>query len=206
VGHSFLLRRPIMTSDDEKPAVRAHEGDLLARHSRGDAHAFAEFVACYRRPVYGYLARCGVDEPTREDLFQEIFTRIHRGAASYRPERPVKPWVFAIAANVVRSHFRRPRDAQALEADPIEDAAPDVHALVEARETAVWLEGAIAALPMAQREVVILSCIEQLAQDDVAAALDIPVNTVKTHLRRGRIALAHALARRKAAIRREGTK
>jgi RNA polymerase sigma-70 factor (ECF subfamily) len=203
------LRRQIMTSDerDQPPALRrSEEGELLARHSRGDQHAFADFVACYRRPVYSYLVRCGVDEATREDLFQEVFTRIHRAAASYRPERPVKPWVFTIAANVVRSHFRRARDARLPADDPSAEVAPDVHALVEARETAAWLERAIAALPVAQREVVILSCVEQLAQDDVAAALEIPVNTVKTHLRRGRIALAQALARRTAAMRREGAR
>ena len=48
-----------------------------------------------------------------------------------------------------------------------------------------------------------LCCIEQLPQDDVAATLGMPVNTVKTHLRRARIALAQALARRRAVLRRE---
>ena len=81
--------------------------------------------------------------------------------------------------------------------------APDSQQLAEARETAAWVEKAIAALPFSQREVVVLCCIEQLPQDDVAAALGMPVNTVKTHLRRARIALAQALARRQAALRRE---
>jgi RNA polymerase sigma-70 factor (ECF subfamily) len=189
-----------MTGPDEQDP----EGELLVRHSRGDPDAFGEFVACYRRPIYGYLVRCGVAEEARDDLFQEIFTRIHRAAGTYRAERPVKPWVFTIAANVVRSHFRRAHGAASLGADAAQSAAaPDAHALVEARETAAWLEHAIAALPVAQRQVVVLCCVERLAQEDVAAALALPVNTVKTHLRRGRMALARALDRRRAALRRE---
>ena len=186
---------------------RCTEGDLLVRHCRGDAHAFAEFVARYRRRVYGYLVRCGVEEGVRDDLFQEVFTRIHGAAPGYQPDRPANPWVFAIVANVVRSYYRKARVRAgmvlAIERSPIDDAAPDSQALAEARETAAWIEKAIAALPFSQREVVVLCCVERLAREDVAAALGMPVNTVKTHLRRGRIALAQALARRKAALRRE---
>jgi len=180
--------------------------EWLVRHCRGDARAFAELVARYRRPVYGYLVRCGVEESARDDLFQDIFAAIHRAAATFRPERPVKPWVFAIVANTVRSHYRKTR-GHAITAEPPElardAAAPDSHELVEAHETAAWLERAIAALPVAQREVVVLCCIEQLPQEEVADVLGAPVNTVKTHLRRARIALAQALARRRAALRRE---
>jgi RNA polymerase sigma-70 factor (ECF subfamily) len=185
---------------------RATEADLLVRHCGGDTQAFAELVERYRRPVYGYLVRCGVEESARDDLFQDVFAAIHRAAAIYRPERPVKPWLFTIVANIVRSHYRkaRVREVALLPTDlPYGGAAPDSHQLAEARETAAWMEKAIAALPFSQREVVVLCCVEQLPQEDVAATLGVPVNTVKTHLRRARIALAQALARRRAVLRRE---
>jgi RNA polymerase sigma-70 factor, ECF subfamily len=197
---------PSPITADRSAADRTEEGQLLVRHRGGDTDAFAELVARYRRPVYSYLVRCGVDEAARDDLFQEVFTSIHRAAASYQPERPVKPWVFTIVANIVRGHYRKSRlreaAAAATDPEPI-DSAPDSHQLVEARETAAWIEHAIAALPFSQREVVVLCCIEQLPQDDVAATLGVPVNTVKTHLRRARSALAQALARRQAVLRRE---
>ena len=184
---------------------RIEEGQLLVRHRGGDADAFAELVARYRRPVYSYLVRCGVEAAARDDLFQEVFTSIHRAAATYQPERPLKPWVFTIVANIVRGHYRKSRVREAAAATDPEpsDSAPDSHQLVEARETAAWIEHAIATLPFSQREVVVLCCIEQLPQDDAAATLGMPVNTVKTHLRRARITLAQALARRQAVLRRE---
>jgi RNA polymerase sigma-70 factor (ECF subfamily) len=190
------LARPPMTSDAE----------LLARHCAGDGQAFTELVERFRRPVYGYLVRCGVEESARDDLFQDIFAAVHRAAASYGADRPLRPWLFTIVANLVRSHYRkaRVREVVLLPTDlAFAATAPDTQQLAEARETAAWLERAIAALPFAQREVIALCCVEQLPQDEAAALLDLPVNTVKTHLRRARIALAQALARRQAALRRE---
>jgi RNA polymerase sigma factor (sigma-70 family) len=197
-------------SEALRPAPSAEtpaDGELLIRHRSGDGAAFGDLVARYRRIVYGYLVRCGVEDAARDDLFQEIFAAIHRAASTYQPERPLKPWVLTIVANTVRSHHRKARrrtSALSPTAFPPDGSpAPDSHQLAEARETAGWIERSIAALPVAQREVVTLCCIEQLPQDDVAAALGMPVNTVKTHLRRARLALAQALARRTAAQRRE---
>ncbi|MCZ6726116.1 MAG: hypothetical protein O7A98_02030, partial [Acidobacteria bacterium] len=52
------------------------ERRLLLDHREGDDAAFAKLVAAYRAPVYGHLCRCGVPEPERDDLFQEIFLRL----------------------------------------------------------------------------------------------------------------------------------
>ena len=65
------------------PAFEA--GALLQRHAGGDATAFPQLVAAYRRPVYSWLVRCGVRESDRDDLFQSVFLRLHRAAGQYRP-------------------------------------------------------------------------------------------------------------------------
>jgi RNA polymerase sigma factor (sigma-70 family) len=197
----------VTRAPDVRAAAQADDGTLLVRHCHGDVQAFAELVRRYRRPVYGYLLRCGVPEGARDDVFQEIFASIHDAASRYQADRPLRPWLFTIVANAARSYHRsaRGREIVAVTSDPApaDDAAPDGQQLVEARETAAWVEHAIAALPAAQREVVVLCCIEQLAQDDVATILAMPVNTVKTHLRRARATLALGLARRRARLRRE---
>ncbi len=155
---------------------------------------FAEVFASFRAPVYGYLCRCGLDASTRDDLAQEIFLKVHRALPSYRPLRPLRAWIFTIVANTVRSHLRRRRDR------PTESAAePAVAAeafgAVAGHELATLLERAVGDLPEHEREVVILCCIEALPQDEVAQILELPVNTVKTHLRRARLRLAAVLAR-----------
>ncbi len=184
--------------------VRPDERQLILRHLEGDAEAFACLVAEYRAPVYSYLTRCGVEGEDRDDLFQDIFIKIHRAAGSYDPERPLHPWIFTIVANTVRSHLRKRRVRQLIfgksgddenTPDP-EDPAPDGERRTAARETAAFVGRQLSQLRQVQREVVLLACVEKLPLKDVAAALDIPVNTVKTHLRRARLTLAGALARK----------
>lgn len=176
--------------------VNLDERNWLPRHCRGDARAFGELMSAYQAPVYGYLVRCGVPSATRDDLFQEIFVKIHLAAASYQPSRPLRPWLFTIAANRVRNHFRdegRRAAARAPDEDlPCPDHGP--RALAEIQETVAWLEDALPALPFAQREVLLLGSVGGLRLQEIATVLDMPLNTVKTLTRRARMGLAKALA------------
>jgi len=187
-----------MTDAVPDPLVR----HPLRRHLDGDPEAFAALVAEYRRPVYSYLLRCGVVAEDRDDLFQVVFLKIHRSAAQYRPDRPAHPWIFTIVANEVRTYWRR-RKVRALvfassEAPEPEDPSPDGERAVDARETVAWLEEQIRELPLPQREVLILASLEGRPLGEVAEVLAIPLNTVKTHLRRARLLLSERLARRRA--------
>lgn len=172
----------------------------LVRHREGDPEAFAALVADYRRPVYSYLIRCGVAEGDRDDLFQSVFLRIHRAAAQYRSDLPSHPWIFTIVANEVRSHVRRRRVRELVFAAPVPhepaDPAPDGERTAQARETVAWIEEEIRRLPLPQREVLILASLEGRPLEEIAQVCGLPLNTVKTHLRRTRLLLSEKLARR----------
>ncbi len=192
-------------AERQQDVVDLEERTWLTRHCHGDASAFPALLEAYRRPVFGYLVRNGVAEADRDDIFQSIFLKIHAAAQSYDPTRPLGPWLFTIVANTVRNHFRVqavpittvPRDDPLDPLDP-PDPNPGPERIAEARETIAWLEEALLALPPAQREVLLLITIVGLRQQDVAYSLNLPLNTVKTHLRRARLALAAGLADRDA--------
>jgi RNA polymerase sigma-70 factor, ECF subfamily len=176
-------------------------GPLLVAHRNGDGDAFAKLVERYRRPVFSYLVHCGVPEPDRDDLFQEIFVRVHRRAPSYQASRPLHPWLFTVVANAVRSYFRTKKRLFLFAGPPspnVRDEAPDGEAVASANETAAWLERAIQGLPLPQREVLLLATVENLPLNDIASILDLPLNTVKTHLRRARLRLVDGYERRTA--------
>jgi RNA polymerase sigma factor (sigma-70 family) len=189
-----------MSRSGAEPPPPATERELLLLHRNGNPAAFAQLVAEYRRPVYSYLVRCGVADADRDDLFQEIFIKIHAAASQYNDTRPLHPWLFTIVANTVRTHHRKNKVREMVFADPPaaepRAASPDGERHAIARQTAAWLEQEIRKLPLAQQEVLILTCIENLPQKEVAQILGLPVNTVKTHLRRARLALVDRLARR----------
>lgn len=181
-------------------ASEQQERDWLLEHAAGDRQAFARLVEAYRAPVYSYLVRNGVAEADRDDLFQELFIRVHRAASSYNPARPVAPWLFTIVANAVRNHLRTRRvrelvfrDREKNEpADPAE--SPDER--IEERENRAWLEDEIRRLPRAQREALLLTYVKPMPRNQIAAALGIPINTLKTNLRRARLELVRRLGLR----------
>lgn len=178
---------------------------LLYRHRSGDKNAFAELVNQYRLPVYTYLMRCGIDSTSCDDLFQDIFLKVHLYSSSYNPFRPLDPWIFKIVINSVRSYCSKNKDHELVveEHPPNETDTLNALSTLLNREDAEWLEQAVNKLPENQREVIRLHFMKDFSQKDIAEILGIPVNTVKTAVRRARITLAKARIARDAKLKSE---
>ncbi len=189
------------TAPSPAPVVAFDERSLLGRHVGGDKDAFRTLVNKFSDRIYGYLVRSGVRASERDDLFQEIFLKVHRAATSYSAERPLSPWVFTIVVNTTRSHLRKVGVRQVVQPvesmDDVEGTIVSAARLAEAKETAGFMQAEVMKLTDPQREVLLLCAVHELGQSEVAAVLEMPVSTVKTHLRRARIALAAAVGRRK---------
>lgn len=74
--------------------------DLVAQGGREGDRAVASLFRQYRRPLMAFLMQRGVDAGAAEDLVQEVFIRMVRGAAGFRCEARVSTWLFQIAANL----------------------------------------------------------------------------------------------------------
>ena len=179
----------------------------LVAFADGDRDAFEPFVRRWADVVYATIARSGVTGADRDDLFQEVWIKVARAARGFDADRPVAPWLLSIVLNAVRDARRSRAAGEAARTDAMvverADTAPAPRDHVEAAETAEWLAEAVAALPDGQREAVLLCAVQCRPQTEAADALGVPVNTVKTLLRRGRLALAQALARRRTIAARE---
>ena len=185
----------------EKPASREDAGPLLVAHRQGNDTAFEKLVEHYRRPVFGYLVHTGVPESDRDDLFQDVFVKIHRESHRYDPALPLHPWLFTVLANTVRSYFRKQKLRRVfftpLSSTEHKDPAPDSEAKATANEMVVWLERTIPELPAKEREVLLLARLEGMSLKDIDAVLAIPINTVKTRLRRARLGLVERYERQR---------
>ena len=188
------------------------ERNWLPRYCRGDEQAFDELLSAYRSLVITFIRRYGIEGRHRDDLFQDVFLKIIQSASSYRPSRPLRPWVVSIVLNTVRN-YRRDRGRRkhamtrlkAVGANPstrdqsLRGQGPGPDERLHQRSTVDWLEQRITRLPLRQREVLVLSTIKGLRMKDIAMVMAMPESTVKTHLRRARLALAEGLARREQA-------
>lgn len=188
----------------ETEVVDLEERGWLPRHCQGDEQAFEALFKAYGGFVMTFLWRYGVAEHSRDDLFQEVFLSVHRSADRYRPSQPLRPWLVTIVLNTVRNHrrgdARRTRFLSRLRAGghDRQGHAPGAAQMLEHRTTVRWLESRIRQLPDRQREALVLSTTKGLSMKDIARVMGVPENTVKTNLRRARLALANDLGRREA--------
>jgi RNA polymerase sigma-70 factor, ECF subfamily len=167
-------------------AVEGSDEQLAAAVMGGDTAALSMLVARYHEPLLGFLLRLvGGDRMIAEDLTQETFLRV-LSQRSFQPQRPFRPWLYAVAANLVRDHRRserrRPRaDANVGELELADAAAgPEQRALNA--EAAAAMAAALALLPDDLRVVLVLRYCQDLPLAEVADAVGAPVGTVKSRL------------------------
>lgn len=175
--------------------------DIVARSLR-DPHAFEELVTSLGPRVHAYLRRRAPEHA--DDLLSEVLLAAFRGRHQYDENRAeVAAWMFGIARHVLFSHLRRSvRESPA--AMPSAFSAPDsagdaylddwdaVDRRLDAAGTAHALRHALAALPVEEREVLLLIAWEQLTPSEAAAVLGIPAGTARSRLHRARARLTTA--------------
>jgi RNA polymerase sigma factor (sigma-70 family) len=159
--------------------------------SLGRPEAFASIFERHAGELHRFLSR-RVGE-LADDLLGELFVTAFNGRASYRALlADARPWLYGIATNLVRRHHRaeatryRALSRLPLGGDDASEAEPAAVARLEAARVRPRLAAALAELKTADRDVLLLLAWAQLDQSEVAAALDIPVGTVRSRLHRAR--------------------
>src|SRR5262250_3195907 len=156
---------------------------LMLEFQGGSRAAFEELFARYHKPLYGFFAR-RVNNPARaEDLAQETFLAVIRGASRYEPRALVRTYLYGIALKLLATERRR-----FLTSSASGQSAPEPKAEGTA-ECVLWVRQAMGKLDAPDREILMLREFEQLSYSDIAELLRIPVNTVRSRLFRSRLAL-----------------
>ncbi len=172
----------------------ARNGDRLADSSdsarmkayvlRGDTQAFEALFRDHAPRLHRYFLRNLRDARMAEDLVQQTFLHVHRARNDFDLARPFRPWLFTIAANLMREHRRRARRKPEEIVDPHE--APVV--VVQPTTSSVTdraVRRSVDALPDAQREVVVLHWYEQLSFREISEIVGASLSAVKVRAHRG---------------------
>jgi RNA polymerase sigma-70 factor (ECF subfamily) len=148
--------------------------------------AFEVLLQRYQTKVFRLVFSI-VGNPSRaEEVTQDAFLKIWRALPGYDGRASLSTWVYTIARNTSISHLRAESYRKAI---PLEEA-PEPFAEGEPVLTRIETERLLANLPEEQREIVVLFYLQERSIDDVAAMLDLPEGTVKSHLHRARKAMA----------------
>ncbi|MBY0279243.1 sigma-70 family RNA polymerase sigma factor [Candidatus Binatia bacterium] len=173
----------------EDTAVDSDEA-LLATLARGDARAERALGVLYRRhaaTILGMASRSLVDDAAAADVAQDVFVGVWRSASSFDPKRgSARAWILRAAANRIanelRRRQRRPGDGTLdVETLAIASDGPAEEALAAYRRRV--LLSALDELPAAQRRALVLAYVDDLTHQQVAAALGLPLGTIKTRIR-----------------------
>lgn len=171
---------------------------FIERLKTGEAEAFDELVNRYTGNIYALLMRLTEDHEEARDLTQETFLSALKAIKNFRGDADLKTWLYRIAVNESRNRFRwwkrRSRSLTiSLDAENAFGQTPDYADSAENPETATLrreretaLRQALSELPTNFREVIVLRDIEGLSYEEVAAALETNVGTVKSRIARGR--------------------
>ncbi|HEY1332537.1 MAG TPA: sigma-70 family RNA polymerase sigma factor [Actinomycetota bacterium] len=171
------------------------DAELVRRAQQSDDAAFAQLVRRHEQRVYALAYRMLGRAEDARDAAQEAFTSAYRRLDSFRGDAAFTTWLHRITVNACYDQLRRrkgePDSIEELPA-PYEPAAGDDPA--DAAAAAVDVQRALLAIPAEFRSVVILHDAQQLAYEEIAEILGVPVGTVKSRLHRGRIALGRLLS------------
>lgn len=178
-----------------------HEQQLIEKAQQGDAAAMEALLARYEKQVYRFgLRMCGSEDAAKEVLQQTLLTAF-KSLRSFRGQAQLSTWLYQIARSFCGKTRRRRADepamVEALETPEVRGVASDSASpeeLAHGRKIGELLQAAIAALPEAQREVLILRDVEGLTADEAAKVLEIEVANLKTRLHRARAALREHLS------------
>ena len=193
----------------DKHVFEAAESEFLERLRNGEPEAFDNLVTRYSGDIYAVLYRITESAEDAADLTQETFLSALRSIRSFRGESELKTWLTRIAINHSRNRFRwwkrRKKDATISLDSPLGDSelpfgdsiageneSAEDAVLRRERETA--LRKALSQLPEHYREVIVLCDIEGFTYDEISAALEINIGTVKSRIARGREELRKRLS------------
>ena len=177
--------------------TKLSDGELLDRSAAGEEGAFREIVSRYKNGLYAFLHNFLNRADVIDDVFQETFLQLFTSQQSFDRDRPLRPWLYTIAANKAKDALRKMRRTATVtigtmtesedmsfgdmlnvlsseEERPYDDLEKD--------ETAASVRRVITNMPDNLREILVLAYFNKFSYKQMSEALRIPIGTVKSRL------------------------
>jgi RNA polymerase sigma-70 factor, ECF subfamily len=166
---------------------------------------FEEVVREHQEFVFRTLVRMTGSGEHVEDLAQEVFLRLYRGLDSFRGDAKLTTWLYRITLNVAQDEWKRRKKEQVNTSFDDPDAGweeripgdhSDAEEILSRKQAMAAVNHALGELSEAERAVIVMFHQEECTYEQIAVVLKLPLNTVRTHLHRGRQKLKDRLKER----------
>jgi RNA polymerase sigma-70 factor (ECF subfamily) len=180
-----------------KDLTKMTDGELLTLYIEGDEAAFSEIVSRYKNGLYAFLRMFLNRRELVEDIFQETFLQLFNSRESFDTSRPLRPWLFTIAANKAKDALRKWQrknaipigtmmDSEDLSFDDMLNSVTSDKTMpfeqLQKEETAQRVRRIISDMPENLREILVFAYFNRFSYKQMAEILSIPIGTVKSRL------------------------
>lgn len=182
-----------MTFATPTAQLQPSDADLIGQSLDGEQRAFGQLVNRYLSLVYNHLYRMTQNPDLSEEIAQEAFVKAYKNLKSFDPARPFKPWLLRIASNAAISELRKQSKVVSLNAleeegywgEAEHQTTEDVVVSLERKLSTDEVMQVMQQLDVKYRQVLLLRYQQDLSYEEIAETLNIPINTVRTWLKRG---------------------
>ena len=171
--------------------------DLMVMYQKGEVRAFEVLLSRHRKPVYNFILRFIGDKETAEDLLQEAFMRVIKGAEAYKRQAKFTTWLYTIARNLCVDQTRRRKHRKHASLDAPMDSSDESGTLMDVipgnemasdrksvnKQLHEQMQRAIAQLSEEQCEVFLMREFLDMPFKQIADVVGVPENTVKSRMR-----------------------
>ena len=178
-----------------------HEGEadevLMVAYQKGDVRSFEILLTRHRKPVFNFILRFVGSRETAEDLLQETFLRVIKGAEAYQRQAKFTTWLYTIARNLCVDQSRRAKHRKAQSLDAPMNSSAESGTLLDVlpsgemasdrlagnKQLHLKLNEALTRLSEEQREVFLMREFLDMPFKEIADVIGVPENTVKSRMR-----------------------
>ncbi|MDE2399670.1 MAG: RNA polymerase sigma factor [Patescibacteria group bacterium] len=163
--------------------------NILIRAKTGDLEAFEYILSFYEKAIYNYCLRMIKNSQNAKDITQETFIKVYTHRKEIDPEKNIKTWIFTIATNTTYDFIRskkRKRETSLDEKTERNETIPNLEAYYPREGLVSDVERALEQINPKYGEALILFYQQGFEYKEIAEILNIPINTIKTHISRGK--------------------
>lgn len=166
---------------------------LLLKAKDGDLASFEALVRLYEKKLFRVVARIIYNPQTAEEVVQDVFVSIYQSLAHIDEKRQFAPYLYTVAKNASISILRVKKRGKEVELEDVYPSPVNIEKEYVDKEERLRIQEALAKLPYKYRIPIRLYYFDDVSYEKIAGILNMPINTVRTHLKRAKKLLAELL-------------